>query len=78
MKVAVIGAGVSGLSIARMLNDANHETVVFEREGKPGGLVKCQKVNNCLFHQTGGHVFNTKYQAARIGSGLFSTKKQSL
>ena len=64
MKVAVIGAGVSGLSIARMLNDANHETVVFEREGKPGGLVKCQKVNNCLFHQTGGHVFNTKYQAA--------------
>lgn len=58
-KIAVIGAGVSGMSIAQMLKETN-EVVVFEREDRPGGMVKCDRVNGHLFHRTGGHVFNTK------------------
>lgn len=61
MKVAVIGAGISGLAIAEMLKKDGAEVTVFERENRVGGLIKCRRINGCLFHQTGGHVFNTKY-----------------
>lgn len=59
MRYAVIGAGISGLTIARLLN-SGHEVVVYESASKPGGLVKCDNVDGSLFHCTGGHVFNTK------------------
>lgn len=59
MKIAVIGSGISGLSIANMLNKV-HDVVVYERGNKPGGLIKCERVNDCLFHKVGGHVFNSK------------------
>ena len=61
MKVAVIGGGISGLSIARMLTQ-EHEVVIFEADSRPGGLIKCDRVSGGLFHRTGGHVFNTKRQ----------------
>lgn len=59
MKIAVIGSGISGLSIANMLNK-DHDVVVYEKENKAGGLIKCERVNDCLFHKVGGHVFNSK------------------
>ena len=59
MKIAVIGAGISGLSIARLLNN-RAEVLVFESADRPGGLIKCDVVEGNLFHRTGGHVFNTK------------------
>jgi cation diffusion facilitator CzcD-associated flavoprotein CzcO len=37
-RVAVIGAGVSGLSAARHLKSSGIETVVFERSSTVGGL----------------------------------------
>jgi len=61
MKIAVIGGGISGLSIAHMLGD-RAEVVVFEATERPGGLIKCDIVEGNLFHRTGGHVFNTKRQ----------------
>ena len=62
MKYAVIGAGVSGLSVANMLQDNGNCVTVFEKDNRPGGMIKCDRVNGCLFHLTGGHVFNTKRQ----------------
>lgn len=60
-RIAIIGAGVSGLTAAQMLK--NHaDVVVFERETKAGGLIRCERVNGSLFHTCGGHVFNTKNQ----------------
>ncbi len=61
MKIAIIGAGISGLAIAQMLKD-NHEVILFETDSRPGGMIKCDYVNGNLFHRTGGHVFNTKRQ----------------
>lgn len=61
MKYVVIGAGISGLSIAQLLSEHNNVTV-FEADSRPGGMVKCDRVNGHLFHRTGGHVFNTKRQ----------------
>lgn len=59
MKIAVIGAGVSGMTIAKLLSSKN-EVVVYESCNRPGGLIKCDKINGSLFHRTGGHVFNSK------------------
>jgi len=61
MKLAVIGAGMSGLSIANMLRHSA-DIVVFEQKEKAGGLIRCERVQDCLFHKVGGHVFNSRNQ----------------
>ena len=58
-KIIVIGAGISGLSIAQLLSD-RYNILVLEKEDRAGGMIKCDRVNGHLFHRTGGHVFNTK------------------
>ncbi|MFA6883920.1 MAG: NAD(P)-binding protein [Paludibacteraceae bacterium] len=60
MKYAIIGGGVSGLSVAKILKAQNQEVTVYEKYGRPGGMIKCDRIDGCLFHRTGGHVFNTK------------------
>ncbi len=58
-RIAIIGAGVSGLTMGRLL--APHASVtVFESDSRPGGLIKCSRVDGNLFHTCGGHVFNTR------------------
>jgi len=39
-KIAVIGSGPAGLSCAAQLNKAGHNVVVFERDKKPGGILR--------------------------------------
>ena len=38
-RVAVVGSGPAGLTVATLLNQRGHEVVVFEREKTPGGLL---------------------------------------
>lgn len=57
---AVIGAGVSGLSIARMLKSKGHQATIFEKESTPGGLIRCERIEGTLYHCVGGHVFNSR------------------
>lgn len=59
-RIAVIGAGISGLSSAKILQDKGYEVVVFEKEAQAGGLIRCTVEEGNLFHRVGGHVFNTK------------------
>lgn len=61
LNVAIIGAGVSGLTAARILKD-RYNVTVYERAAKPGGLIRCERIGGSLFHTCGGHVFNTKRQ----------------
>lgn len=60
-KIAIIGAGISGLSTAHFLKDKFNVTI-FEKDTIPGGLIKCRRVDGSLFHICGGHVFNSKRQ----------------
>ncbi len=39
-KVAVVGSGPAGLSCAAQLNRAGHNVTVFERDNKPGGILR--------------------------------------
>lgn len=61
VRVAVIGAGISGLSIASMLGQ-KASVVLYEADSRPGGLVKCSSVDGVLYHRVGGHVFNSRRQ----------------
>lgn len=60
MKVAVLGAGVSGLSVARMLQDKGHEIVLYEKEATAGGLARTRFSEGYLYDPYGGHIFNSK------------------
>jgi glutamate synthase (NADPH/NADH) small chain len=39
-KVAVVGSGPAGMAAAAQLNQAGHSVTVFERDAKPGGLLR--------------------------------------
>ena len=57
--VAVIGGGVSGLTVAHQLKN-KYAVTIYEKEDRCGGLIRCKKVAGSLFHLCGGHIFNTK------------------
>ena len=61
MKIIIIGAGISGLSIAKMLNET-HEVLVLERDSEIGGIAKTQIIEGVAYHKIGGHCFNSKYK----------------
>ena len=46
------------MTVAQLLKK-RFQTIVFEKEDRPGGLIRCDRINNSLFHQCGGHVFNS-------------------
>jgi len=39
-RIAIVGSGPSGMSAAQQLARAGHEVVLFEKESKPGGLMR--------------------------------------
>lgn len=59
MKICIIGAGVSGLAIGRLLNK-QHEVFIYEEAERLGGIAKTKKVNDISYHMIGGHCFNSK------------------
>ncbi|MGE9313491.1 protoporphyrinogen/coproporphyrinogen oxidase [Niabella sp. CJ426] len=60
-KIAIVGGGLSGLSIAQLLK-SRYDITLFEANARPGGLIKCERVEGSLYHICGGHVFNSKRQ----------------
>ena len=60
-KVAIIGCGISGMTVAHRLKN-DYQIEIFEKDSKPGGLIKCDVVEGNLYHMVGGHVFNSKRQ----------------
>jgi protoporphyrinogen oxidase len=55
VKVAVIGAGISGLTCALRLSQRGHQVQVFEAEDQPGGRMKTETVRG-LHVDTGTHM----------------------
>ncbi len=60
MKIGVIGAGISGMSIARLLKD-DFEVEVLEKFNHVGGIARTKDVSGKPYHINGGHCFNSKF-----------------
>lgn len=61
MRVAIAGAGLSGLSCAKYLTDAGHTPIVLERRDVLGGKVAAWKDEDGDWYETGLHIFFGAY-----------------
>lgn len=62
MRIAVLGAGVSGLTAARLLKEKKHDVTVYEKNETIGGLARSRFTEGFLYDPHGGHIFNSKHQ----------------
>ncbi len=70
MKYAILGAGVSGLTAGRLLQDKGHDVTIYERCSQPGGLAKSRITNGYVYDPHGGHIFNSRHE--KIVEWMFS------
>jgi protoporphyrinogen oxidase len=75
MKISVLGAGISGISIASMLADRGFDADIYEKEIDLGGLARSVKIKDFTFDLHGGHVFNSKNN--EIKNWVFSKLPQN-
>lgn len=61
MRIAIIGAGISGLAAGQLLKD-KFEIEILEGDNKLGGIAKTKTVDGIAYHIVGGHCFNSKYK----------------
>ncbi|WKX69364.1 UDP-galactopyranose mutase [Streptomyces sp. XD-27] len=64
-QVAVVGAGWSGATAARLLHDAGLRVHIFERTMAVGGHSRSATVNGVLFEPEGPHIFHTSKPAVK-------------
>lgn len=64
MKIAVVGAGLSGLSCAYELTKAGHDVVVYEKDGAVGGRSATRR-NGAYPFDIGAQFLNNGYNHAR-------------
>lgn len=73
MKIAILGGGISGVALARLLASDGHRVTVLERAERPGGLCKSRRYGAFTFDEAGGHILFSKdrqvldWQLARCG-----------
>lgn len=70
MKIAILGAGITGLSSAYELCKKGHEVVVFERSEYPGGLGSYIKVKNNYIERFYHHFFISHTYIKRLAKEL--------
>lgn len=61
MKIAVIGAGVTGLAISKILRAKGFEITTYETNAYHGGIARTTAIDGIAYHTTGGHCFNSKH-----------------
>ena len=57
-QVIIIGAGPAGLSCAIHLQELGLEPVIFEKESRPGGLLRTEAVQDKFFFDYAGHLLH--------------------
>ncbi len=63
MKIAILGAGLSGLSLARFLSEGGvplESLTLFEGESVPGGLCRSKRIDGFTYDLAGGHILFSK------------------
>jgi protoporphyrinogen oxidase len=62
MNAIIIGGGISGVSIARMLQKAGIEFIILEKDNIPGGICRTIEFNGHYLDIGGGHFLCSKYK----------------
>jgi UDP-galactopyranose mutase len=57
--VLVVGAGITGCTVAHRLASHGVRSMVYERAARPGGLVRSDHLHGVLYEPHGSHVFHT-------------------
>jgi protoporphyrinogen oxidase len=60
LKIAILGGGISGTTLARLLAADGHRVVVLEKSERPGGLCRSRKIGEFVFDEAGGHILFSK------------------
>lgn len=60
MKIGVLGAGISGLSFAKLVG-SDFEVEILEKNSIHGGIARTKDIDGIAYHTVGGHCFNSKY-----------------
>jgi|AntAceMinimDraft_2_1070361.scaffolds.fasta_scaffold20742_1 protoporphyrinogen oxidase len=60
MKIGILGAGITGLSIGKLLAD-KHDVEILEKSPVYGGIARTKTIKGVSYHTTGGHCFNSKH-----------------
>jgi UDP-galactopyranose mutase len=59
-RVLIVGAGLTGCTLAHRLAKEGVETVLLERDHVPGGLIRSEHMNGVLYEPHGSHIFHTE------------------
>jgi UDP-galactopyranose mutase len=59
VRALIVGAGVTGSTVAHVLARAGAESVVLEGQDAPGGLIRSATMNGVLYEPHGSHIFHT-------------------
>jgi UDP-galactopyranose mutase len=59
-RVLIVGAGLTGCTVAHRLAREGVESVLLERASVPGGLIRSEHMNGVLYEPHGSHIFHTE------------------
>ncbi len=59
-RVLIVGAGLTGCTLAHSLTREGVECVLLERDAVPGGLVRSAHMGGVLYEPHGSHIFHTE------------------
>lgn len=75
MKIAIIGAGITGLSAAYKLSEQGHDIIVYERALTPGGLGTYIKVKDNHIERFYHHFFESDSEIIKMSKELGISSK---
>ena len=61
-RVLIVGAGLTGCTLAHRLAREGVRSVLLERAAVPGGLIRSEHMNGVLYEPHGSHIFHTEDQ----------------
>jgi len=59
-RVLIVGAGLTGCTLAWRLGQDGVDTVLLERDEVPGGLIRSEHLEGVLYEPHGSHIFHTE------------------
>lgn len=59
LKIAIVGAGITGVTVANILSKLNHSIFLFDKNDKIGGACSDEMKNDMYLQHHGSHIFHT-------------------